>query len=78
MKKIFVLFMLTMLLFSFVGCKKDSVKTEDISEETTPVENVTQYVKNWSVYAYSNEEDLGKKSKDVKEKNILSLGANLL
>ena len=47
---------------------------EDITEDTTTIENITQYVKHSSAWLYANEEDLGKKPGEVKEKKLVYFG----
>lgn len=64
MKKLFFVTIILSLLFTFYNCKKE--KTED---ETIPVENVTQYLREWGAWVYSNEEDLGKDQKNVSNDN---------
>ena len=39
------------------------------------VETATQYVKDWGVWVFKNEEDLGKNPKEVKEKDYFEFGS---
>ena len=60
------------ILFSLNNCNKNSNKN---NKSTEIVETATQYVKDWGVWVYKNEEDLGKKAKDVKEKEYFEFGS---
>lgn len=64
--------MIPFFLFSLVECKNS-----DIEKNEAALENTIQYVKDDSVYAYINEDDIGKKTEDVKDKKYLEFGSKL-
>ena len=87
-----VLGLAAILILPVFGCSKDedsgsifSIKTggntaeENVQEtETQPaVQPVTQYVKTWGVWFYQNEQDIGKPSKDVSEKQYMDFGSKV-
>ena len=70
MKKfLFIILIIISLIFSLINCKR-----EKISDNEGTVENVTQFVKDYGIYVYTNEEDLGKDAKEVKEKEWFEFG----
>jgi len=68
-------FYLILLLIVFLTiCKKQTIeKTEEKIDDTAVIENVTQYMK-YDSWVYANEEDLGKKANEVKDKKLLNFG----
>lgn len=69
MKKFLLFCLMFVLMFSFFSCKKVLIGSSAGSK--------TQYVKEYGIYVYQNEEDIGKESKDVKEKEYLEFGSKL-
>lgn len=67
MKRLLLLCLMIALMFSFIGCKKI------LGGGSSKV----QYVKEYGAFVYQNEDDLGKNSKDVKEKQYLEFGSKL-
>ena len=80
MKYFFRFLLMVVLIFSF-SCKKDDISNNTTTTELTNTEdvisnktyNTTQYVK-YQVWLYSNENDIGKAAKDVKDKTLLEFG----
>jgi len=75
MKRVYIILILLVLL---TICKKQTTdKTEEKADESALDENVTQYMKN-SAWIYANEEDLGKKPNEVKDKKLLNFSNSVI
>jgi hypothetical protein len=75
-KIIFLTFSILLLIFSCTKKKNNNESKDTASEEyEETINNVTQYVAEWSILAYKNESDIGKKSNEVKDKILLNFGA---
>ena len=71
MKKLLLFLIIALSLFS---CKKSGDGAES-KKDIPSIENVEkiQYLK-WGVWGYANSEDIGKETKDVKDKKLLEFG----
>lgn len=79
-----VLFVLASILF-FFGCEGEnggiktffSKKMETTETSESQESEKTRYVKNWGVWFFKNEDDLGKELKEIKEKIYMEFGSKV-